>query len=54
MIYFQNYDAVMYIHRLKQNNIFIDIDVDEIEDDLDIFEDKIQIFTNNLELFDKK
>ncbi len=55
MIYFQNYDAVMYNHRIKYNNIFIDIeDVDEIEEDLDILEDKIQIFTNNLELFNKK
>ncbi len=39
MIYFQNRDIVKKKREIKYNNIFLDIDVDEIEDDLEIIPD---------------
>ncbi len=54
MIYFQNRDTVKNVHRLKYNKLFIDIDVEEMEENKEIMEDQIQIFINNIELFNKK
>ncbi len=52
MIYFQNQEFVNCLKRIKYNNIFINLEVDEIEDDLELVSEKIQILSNNMELFD--
>ncbi len=52
MIYFQNQEIVKGFKEIKYNNIFLNIDVDEIVDDLEIIPEKIQIFTNNIDLFE--
>ncbi len=36
MIYFQNQEIVKKLKEIKYNNIFLNLDVDEIEDELNI------------------
>ncbi len=48
MIYFQNQDIVKGLKSIKYNNIFLILNVDEIEDALELIPEKMQILTNNL------
>ncbi len=52
MIYFQTQEIVKGLKGIKYNNIFLNLNVDDIEDILEIIPEYIQIFTNNMEIFE--
>ncbi len=51
MIYFQNQEIIKDLKRIKYNNIFLSLNVDEIEESLELISEKIQILTNNMNLY---
>ena len=54
MIFYQNKDIVKKIKEEKYNNLYLNLDVEDIENDTDVIPHYIDMIENNLESFHQK